>query len=106
MDRRQRERDPGSSGSAERDYVGHDPIQASWSQTRRFNLAWFRNGESLTLVQRAGFALRSLLFFAFGLYLLSAFAGELSAGNWIFVFIFGGATILCLVVASRVSEMY
>jgi hypothetical protein len=50
-------------------HPGNDPIEKTTRETPSFNRAWLRNGESQTVPQRAGFAVFSLLFVAFGLYL-------------------------------------
>jgi hypothetical protein len=42
----------------------YDPIQAHWSQTRKFNTGWLKNGERLTVLQWSGYTLMSLLFVA------------------------------------------
>jgi len=76
----------------------YDPIQASWSQAGNFNLAWLRGGERLTLLQRSGYTLMSLLFVAFGLYLLRFFVLMFRSGDFIFTLIFGGAALLFLMV--------
>jgi hypothetical protein len=47
----------------------YDPIRKSWRENQTFNVAWMKNGERLTWVQRVGFAIVSLCFFAFGLFL-------------------------------------
>lgn len=79
-------------------YRGHDPIQAERSQSGNFNRAWLKDGERLTLLQRSGFATLSLLFVAFGLYLLRFCVLMASDEPWIFDLIFGGATLSCLFV--------
>ena len=38
---------------------GNDPIQAVRAQSSSFNTAWLRNGESLSILQRTGFAIIS-----------------------------------------------
>lgn len=50
---------------------GHtnDPIEKENRETPSFNRAWLKNGESLTILQRCGFAIFSLLSVAMGLYL-------------------------------------
>lgn len=80
---------------------GYDPVQAAWRQTRTFNQAWFNNGESLTVLQRSGFTLLSLLSMAFALYFLRICAMEFRDGDWIFLLIFGGAMFLFLTVAVK-----
>jgi hypothetical protein len=55
------------------DQVGHDPLQAAESQSNSFNTLWLKNGEAMTLTQRIGCLMFSLLFFACGL-----FAGQSS----------------------------
>lgn len=46
----------------------YDPIQAARSQGPGFNVAWLKNGESLTLAQRIGFTVVSLANIAGGLF--------------------------------------
>jgi hypothetical protein len=50
-------------------YRGPDPIQALWTQSSSFHMAWLKNGESLSTLQRSGYTIFSLLFLAIGLYL-------------------------------------
>lgn len=47
----------------------YDPLQASSEQASAFNRAWFKHGESLTPVQRVGFAICSLMFILIGFFL-------------------------------------
>jgi hypothetical protein len=49
---------------------GSDPIQAVRTQSSSFNTLWLRNGESLSILQRTGFAIISLLFTAVALFLV------------------------------------
>jgi len=76
----------------------YDPIQAGWSQTGKFNLAWLKGGERLTVLQRSGYVVMSLLFVAFGLYFLRFFVLMFRSGDLVFTLIFGGATLLFLMV--------
>jgi hypothetical protein len=46
---------------------GFDPIRKSHREADSFNVAWWKNGEKLTWVQRIGFAVISLSFFSAGL---------------------------------------
>ena len=48
----------------------HDPLVGAQRQSLRFNHAWFKNGERLSLFQRATFALLSFLLLGFGMYIL------------------------------------
>lgn len=77
----------------------YDPIQAGWSQAGKFNLAWLKGGERLTLLQRSGYTVMSLLFGAFGLYLLRFLVLMVRSGDFVFTLIFGGATLLFLTVS-------
>lgn len=77
------------SADASRTY---DPLQAAWSQTGKFNAAWLKDGEHLTVLQRSGYTVMSLLFVAFGIYLLRTFVLMFRSGDWAFTLIFGGAT--------------
>ncbi|MGC2621202.1 MAG: hypothetical protein WA414_19310 [Acidobacteriaceae bacterium] len=74
-------------------YHGHDPVQAAERQTNTINRAWLKDGESLTLLQRSGFAILSLLSVACGIYVFKACVLEWMGGDWIFVLIFGAATL-------------
>jgi hypothetical protein len=81
---------------------GYDPAQASWSQSGKFNRAWLKDGKRLTLLQRSGYATLSILFVAFGLYLLRVFVLSFRSGdNWPVVLIFGGATIFFMLVGVK-----
>jgi len=77
-------------------YVGHDPIHTAWTQSSIFNTAWLKNGESLNVLQRAGYTLFSLLFVAFGLY-ASRFAVMFAREGDFMVVIFGPVSIGFLV---------
>lgn len=82
-------------------YRGYDPVQAGWSQSGKFNRAWLKDGERLTSMQRSGYAMLSLLFVAFGLYLLRDFVLLFRSGDWTSVLIFGGATFFFLFVGIK-----
>ena len=71
---------------------GSDPIQAVRAQSSSFNTAWLRNGESLSILQRTGFAIISLLFTAVGLYLVR-FAVMFAKQRDFMTLIFGGSSI-------------
>jgi hypothetical protein len=77
-------------------YRGRDPIGASWIQTGSVDRALLKDGERLTLLQRMGCAIISLLFVGFGLVCLRFCADEFEAGIWIFVLIFGCAAFFFL----------
>jgi hypothetical protein len=96
--------DPVSASQNERKqadrYRGHDPIQALWTQSGAFHSAWFKNGESLSILQRAGYTVLSLLFFAIALYLSRdalMFAREGDFMGVVFTVIFGGSSLGFLV---------
>jgi hypothetical protein len=55
-------------------YVGHDPLLKAERETLTFNKLWFTNGERQSLLQKVGSTIFSLLFVAFGLCLVKAFA--------------------------------
>jgi hypothetical protein len=44
----------------------HDPITKSRYEPDRFNVAWLKNGEKLSLFQRIGFLVLSLFFLCAG----------------------------------------
>lgn len=71
---------------------GNDPIQASRTQSGSFNAAWLRNGESLSILQRAGFTIFSLLFTGTGLYLVR-FAVMFARQRDFMTLIFGGCSV-------------
>lgn len=71
---------------------GYDPIRALWTQSGAFHTAWFKNGESLSTFQRAGYTLFSLLFVAIGLY-LSRFAVMFAREGDFMVLIFAGCSL-------------
>jgi hypothetical protein len=50
--------------------TSHAPLRSAKSQAPGFNRAWLKNGESMPALQRIGFAVISLLFLLYGLYLL------------------------------------
>jgi hypothetical protein len=45
----------------------YDPIRKSWRESRAFNVAWMKGGESMTWTQRIGFAVFSFVLFSSGL---------------------------------------
>jgi hypothetical protein len=45
----------------------YDPIRKSWREAGSFNLAWLKNGEKMTWMQRIGFATMSFIVFSSGL---------------------------------------
>ena len=59
----------------------YDPIRKSWRENQTFNVAWMKNGERLTWIQRVGFAIVSLCFFAFGLFFAALAIGSLREGD-------------------------
>lgn len=90
MDSSQKEREEATR------YRGNDPLQASWSQSRTVNTAWLKNGESLSILQRIGFTLFSLLFVAIGLYLI----------RWSVVFLTGGDFMLLIFVPASFGFLF
>ena len=84
-------------------YHGQDPIQALWTQSGVFHTAWFKNGESLSTLQRAGYTALSLLFLGIALYLSHdavMFAREGDFMGVIFTVIFGGSSLGFLIASS------
>jgi hypothetical protein len=69
----------------------NDPVQAVRTQSRSFNAAWLKNGESLSILQRTGFAIFSLLFTSVGLYLVR-FAIMFAKQRDFMTLIFGGCS--------------
>jgi hypothetical protein len=81
-------------------HPGQDPVQAPWTQSGVFHTAWFKNGESLNNLQRAGYTILLLLFFGIALYLgrdAVMFAREGDFMGVIFTVIFGGSSLGFLV---------
>ena len=81
-------------------YHGKDPIHALWTETGVFHTAWFKNGESLSTLQRVGYTVLSLLFLVIALYLSRdavMFAREGDFMGVIFTVIFGGSSLGFLV---------
>ena len=75
-------------------HKGYDPIEAATRESSTFNFAWFKNGESLDLIQRAGFTILSLLFLAGGVFIAGDFMEswrEIDFGS----FALAGAGIFC-----------
>jgi hypothetical protein len=78
----------------------YDPLQAAERQTHSFNRSWLKNGESMTLTQRLGHTMFSLLYFGIGLYLLQPMminfrsSGAISV---VFTALFGLASLFFLV---------
>lgn len=58
-----------------------DPIRKSWRESNRFNSAWLKNGQRLSWPQRIGFAVISLIFFAFGIYFSTLAASDIRYGE-------------------------
>jgi hypothetical protein len=77
-------------------YRGYDPIRTFWTQSGSFHTAWFKNGESLSILQRAGYTVFSLLFISIGLY-LSRFAVMFAREGDFMTLIFGGCSVGFLV---------
>ena len=80
---------------------GHDPLQAAAGQSDLFNRSWLKNGESMTLIQRMGYTIFSLFFFAAGLYLCQSAMIELRGGDAMsmcFASIFALASLFFLVI--------
>jgi hypothetical protein len=48
---------------------GYDPIEAAWSNKSAISASWLKNGASLSLIQRVGYALMSLMYLGAGIYL-------------------------------------
>jgi len=82
------------------DQVGHDPLQAAKSQSNSVNTLWLKNGEAMTLTQRIGCLILSLVFFACGLFLGQISVIELRGGDgtsWFFGAFFALASPFFLV---------
>jgi hypothetical protein len=60
-----------------------DPIRRSRQGADRFNVAWLKNGEKLSWLQRIGFAVVSLVFFSGGLFFGTLAVTDLHDGEFI-----------------------
>jgi hypothetical protein len=76
-------------------YQGYDPLQAVRTQSSAFNVAWLKNGESLSVFQRTGVTIFSLLFVGIGLYLSGFALMFLREGNFMLL-LFGVASLFFL----------
>jgi hypothetical protein len=62
----------------------YDPLRTARSQSNAFNRSWLKSGESMTLTQRAGHTLFSLIFIGIGLSLCRASIVEMLSGDVMF----------------------
>jgi hypothetical protein len=65
-----------------------------------FNRSWLKNGESMSLIQRIGYTIFSLLFFGAGLFLCQSAMIELRSGDensQVFAALFALASLFFLV---------
>jgi hypothetical protein len=74
----------------------YDPLQTARSQSNAFNKSWLKGGESMTLTQRTGHTLFSLIFIGIGLSLCRASIVEMRSGDVMFLF-FAMASLFFLV---------
>ena len=81
-----------SDGNSGHGAGNYDPLQRAENETRSFNTAWLKNGESLTLFQRIGFMVFSLAFFGIGLGLIKFAVLEFRDSDLTFTLIFGVST--------------
>lgn len=58
-----------------------DPIRKGHREADSFNVAWWKNGERLTWLQRIGFAVISLAFFSFGLFFAALVINDVRDGE-------------------------
>ena len=71
----------------------YDPLQRAEIESPSFNAAWLKNGESLTLFQRAGFTFFSLVFLGIGLGLTKFSLLEFRESDLTFTLIFGAGSL-------------
>jgi hypothetical protein len=64
----------------------HDPLQSIREEAPSFNRSWLKNGESMPLVQRVGFALISLMSVLVGVWLVSGAIESFREGEGFFIF--------------------
>lgn len=62
-----------------------DPLRTARSQSNAFNKSWLKSGESMTLTQRIGHTLFSLIFLGIGLSLGRASIVEVRSGDVMFL---------------------
>ena len=65
------------------DSPDHDPIRRSRQEADPFNVAWMKNGEKLSWLQRIGFAVFSLFFFSAGLLFGSFAVSDIRNGEFL-----------------------
>ncbi|HTV13957.1 MAG TPA: hypothetical protein VME68_04525 [Acidobacteriaceae bacterium] len=72
----------------------HDPLRKAERETPSFNRAWLKNGENLTILQRAGFTIFSLVFLAMGLFIADAGVIVARGGDLLSLMVFVG--LICV----------
>jgi len=65
------------------DSPDYDPIRRSRQEADRFNVAWLKNGEELSWLQRIGFAVFSLFFFSAGLFFGTLAVTDIHDGEFV-----------------------
>jgi hypothetical protein len=82
--------------------VNHNPLARAQKEAPALNKAWFKDGERLTLFQRATFTFLSLFFLGFGLYLLHDVIDAIRAddryGSALAFFVVVGLPILAMAI--------
>jgi hypothetical protein len=63
------------------DAPNYDPIRKSIRESPNIWAVWLRNGESMTWIQRIGFAVVSLGYFSFGLFIATLAIGSFRDGD-------------------------
>jgi hypothetical protein len=75
----------------------YDHMQAVREEAPSFNRSWLKNGESMPLIQRAGFTVFSLVFFLYGPWLLVGAVQMFQEGDVVFVLYGLASTVLLFV---------
>ena len=74
----------------------HDPLQRVRDEAPAFNRVWMKNGESLSLVQRVGFTIFSLVFCLGGAWMLQGAVEEFHEGSFASIFFVLGSIPLVI----------
>jgi hypothetical protein len=88
------------------DSPDYDPIRRSRQEADRFNVAWMKNGEKLSWVQRIGFAVISFVFFSAGLLFGTLAVNDIRNGEFLGAIGWSVPTLIFLVLGFSDSEMF
>jgi hypothetical protein len=67
-------------------YRGLDPLESIRREAPSFNQMWLKDGESLLMIQRVGFTIFSLAFFACGIFLVNGAILSFREGSAVCIF--------------------